>query len=195
MGWLHQNDKLRHETPLQYVIREFSYESGIKHAKVLDAAAVRGTIYAAIRNTDTETGKSYVFCAVIPFKNTERHGFGYKAMDEAQGPREVDCPHRIMRLLSPVEDIPDPGYTAEWRANVATAKVARESAKQRLGELSPGDRIRLPTLVHFGKHGISADTFIVIETDKNRPVFVPEGHPTFRCRLQPKTLALATVER
>ena len=103
MGWLFHNEKLRHETPVQYITREFSHESETAKATVLAAAAVRGTIYAAVRNEDKTTGKTYVFCAVILFKNSERSGFGYKDMDESCGPCEVDCPDRIMRLLSPVE--------------------------------------------------------------------------------------------
>jgi hypothetical protein len=195
MGWLFHNEKLRHETPVQYITREFTHASGTQHATVLDAAAVRGAIYAAIRNTDTETGKSYVFAAVVLFKNNERDGFGYKGMDEAMGPCEVDCPDRIMRQLSPVEDIPNPGYAADWRARVAAARMARKHAAERLGKLSPGDRIRLPAPAHFRKSGITADSFVVIAMHKRTPIFTPVAHPTFRCRLHRATLALATVER
>lgn len=120
MGWLYRNQKLRHETPVQYVMRAFSNDT----ARVLDAASVRGAIYAAIRNTDTSSGKSYVFCAVILFRNNDRDGFGYKAMDESAGPYAADCPDRIMRLLSPIEELPHPGYAAAWRARVAAAKKA-----------------------------------------------------------------------
>jgi hypothetical protein len=195
MGWLFHNEKLRQETPVQYITREFTHTSGTRHATVLDAAAVRGTIYAAIRNTDKETGKSYVFCAVILFKNSKKNGFGYKDMDEGMGPCEVDCPNRIMRLLSPVEDMPNPGYAADWRARVAQAKAARRKVADRLGRLKPGDRIRLPTPAHFGKIGISADTFVLIEMRKRTPIFAPVAHPTFLCRLKRQTLAIATVER
>ena len=195
MGWLVHDEKLSHETPVQYVTREFTHTSGRRQATVLDAAAVRGTIYAAIRNTDTETGKSYVFCAVILFKNNKRDGFGYKAMDECMGPCEVDCPDRIMRKLSPIEDIPDPSFAADWRARVAAAKAARKNAACRLGKLSPGDRIHLPTAAYFTKSGISADTFVVTAIEKRTPIFTPVAQPTFRCRLQRQTLALATIER
>jgi len=195
MGWLYQNDKLRHETPVQYFTREFSHENGTLHAKVLDAAAVRGTVYAAIRNTNTVTGESYVFCAVILFRNNERDGFGYKDMDEGCGPCEVDCPQRIMKLLSPVADLPSPGYAADWRARVAAARDARASAKARLGKLSRGDTIILPAPAHFPKIGIAAARFTVVELRRRTPIFVPEGHPAFRCRLHRATLATAAVER
>jgi hypothetical protein len=195
MGWLCHNDKLRHETPVQYVTREFSRDGRRHSTKVLDAAAVRGVIYAAIRNTDTESSRSHVFCGVFLFRNNAREGFGYKAMDEAMGPCEVDCPDRIMRLLSPVEDIPSPGYTADWRARVAAAKASRASAKAWLGKLSPGDTVCLPAAAHFAKAGFSADRFIVISIRKRTPIFVPAAHPWFRCRLHPTALATASVER
>ena len=64
MGWLFQNDKLRHQTPVEYITREFTHDNGTTAATVISAAAVGSTIYAAIRNHDKTTGKSYVFCAV-----------------------------------------------------------------------------------------------------------------------------------
>jgi hypothetical protein len=132
MGWLFQNDKLRHQTPVEYITREFTYESATTSATVISAAAVGGTIYAAVRNHDKTTGKSYVFCAVVLFKNNERDGFGHKDMTEAMGPCEVACPDRIMRLLSPITDIPNPGYTADWRASVAATKARKAETRATL---------------------------------------------------------------
>ncbi len=78
MGWLFQHEKLRDQTPAEYVIQHFTYDSETTSAMVIAAATVRGTIYAAIRNTDNQTGANYVFCAVILFKNG-RDGFGFKS--------------------------------------------------------------------------------------------------------------------
>ena len=103
MGWLFQHDPLAHETPADHFTREFTHESETTKATVLATATVHGTVYAAIRNPNKQTGYSYVFCAVILFKNSQRDGFGYKDIDETMGPCEVDCPDRIMRLLSPIE--------------------------------------------------------------------------------------------
>jgi hypothetical protein len=47
MGWLFQNDKLRHETPVDYITREFTHDSGTSASTVIGAAAVGSTIYAA----------------------------------------------------------------------------------------------------------------------------------------------------
>jgi hypothetical protein len=131
MGWLFQNDKLRHQTPAEYITRAFTHDNETTAATVITAAAVGGTIYVAIRNHDKTTGKSYVFCGVILFKNNERDGFGYKDMDESMGPCEVDCPDRIMRLLSPIEEIPNPGYAAEWRKSVAAAKAKKAETRSK----------------------------------------------------------------
>lgn len=195
MGWLFHNQKLRHETPVQYITREFSHESETAKATVLAAAPVRGTIYAAVRNEDKTTGKTYVFCAVILFKNSERSGFGYKDMDESCGPCEVDCPDRILRLLSPVDEIPNPGYAAEWRARVAEKKVQDRRMRQSVGKLAPGDIIRLPHAVSFRASGVTADRFRFLDHYKRTSIFEPIEYPGLRCRLRRDTLAAATIER
>jgi hypothetical protein len=193
MGWLFQNDRLTSQTPAEYITQHFTYETDACKATVLAAATVRGTIYAAIRNEIKSTGASYVFCGVFLFKNNKKDGFGYKDIDEAMGPCEVDCPDRIMRLLSPVENIPSPGYAAQWRADVAAAKQRRAQTEQQARRLSPGDTIRLAHPAHFQKAGIAADEFKFIEYRKHTPIFHPVAHPHFLCRLTRATLANASI--
>jgi hypothetical protein len=193
MGWLFQNTKLTHETPVAYVTRHFTHESDTTTATVLAAAAVRGTIYAAIRNQDRTTGKAFVFCAVILFRNNAREGFGYKTMDESMGPCEADCPDRILRLLSPVADLPSSGSAADWRARVAARKAGRAQLRRRAAALSAGAVVRLPQPVTFRSSGVTADTFRCIGHWKRTPVFAPLDHPELRCRLRRATLAQATI--
>src|SRR3954464_218536 len=71
MGWLFHDDKLRHQTPAEYFAQHFTHESENHSAAVIAiaTATVRGTVYVAIRNLNKETGATYVFCAVIRFKN------------------------------------------------------------------------------------------------------------------------------
>ena len=49
MGWLYRKQKFRHETPVEYFKRELTFSDDDVSATVLDAAAVRGTVYAAVR--------------------------------------------------------------------------------------------------------------------------------------------------
>ena len=195
MGWLFQNDKLRHETPVDYITREFTHDSGTSASMVIAAAAVGSTIYAAIRNHDRASGKSYVFCAVILFKNNERDGFGYKDMDESMGPCEVDCPDRIMRLLSPIEELPNPGYAAQWRASVAVAKARKAEARLKISKLAIGDKVKLTHSAHFRSSGIETDALPVIRYQKRTPIFVADQHPHLVCRLRKATLAGAEITR
>ena len=160
---------------------------------MLAAAAVGGTVYAAIRNRNEAEGTDYVFCAVILFKNSKRDGFGYKDMCESMGPYEVDCPDPIMRLLSPVEQIPSPGYSADWRLRVAAAKDRRRATKRMTAQLKPGVTIRLAHEMTFAKSGVVATDFQLRYFRKRTPVFEPVGVPGFFCRLHRQTLATATI--
>jgi hypothetical protein len=194
MGWLFHNEKLRHQTPMQYITKEFTCEGPTERATVLAAAAVGNTIYAAIRNEDKETGRAYVFAAVVLFKNNERNGFGYKDMDESMGPCDVDCPDRIMRLLSPIEDLPSPGYAAEWRAKVNAARGSRRALNATRQRLTPGCIVRLTHPAVFKSSGVEADTFTLLEFRKRTPIFAPVSHPWMRCRLRKASLVGASIK-
>ncbi len=52
MGWLFLDAPLRHETPVQYLARQFTYEDEFRKAEVLAASQVGGAVYMAIRSTD-----------------------------------------------------------------------------------------------------------------------------------------------
>lgn len=193
MGWLFQDTPLRHETPAHYLTRAFSFEDEHRKVEVLAASQVGSTVYMAVRSTEkpmatSVRGYSYVFAAVILVRNNARDGFGYKDMSEAMGPCEVDCPDRIMRLLSPISEIPRPGYAADWRARVAQRKAERIAARVRTAELTPGTRLRTVRPLRFGR--VEASLFEAVETPRRRrgPVFVAVGH-NFLCRLRPSDIA------
>lgn len=178
MRWLFQDHPLRHERPAEYFMRKLTHESEGTMAAALVAATVRGTVYAAVRSLNKQTGASYVFCAVILFKNSKRDGFGYKMMDEGMGPCEVACPNRIMRLLSPIADIPDPSCAADWRARVAAAKADAAKLRSTLAGQRVGDEVKLASPAHFSKSGISADLFTFVRFHGRTPIFVAVVHPT-----------------
>jgi hypothetical protein len=86
--------------------------------EVLDSALVeRTTFYAAVK--DKETGQ--VFCDVLLIRWAPKSwdNFAYKDIGEFSGPVQCNCPKRIMKLLSPLNDENDPnGWAREWRKKV-----------------------------------------------------------------------------
>ena len=198
MGWLYHDDRI--DDPLAYLTDKYNYDCDTHALQTLDGARVHNTVYLAVRSTDKKTGRSFVFAAVILISNTKKHGFGYKDMSESMGPCECGCPDRIMRLLSPVADIPNPGYTADWRARVAAQKTARQERRDRLAALKlpggwalkPGAVVTLPTPARFSG-GIAESRFRLAYFRRRTPVFEALGRPGFYCRLKGETLAAATI--
>jgi len=81
---------------------------------VLDIAVVkRNTLYAAIRENKT----GLVYCAVYLLSwSRDYYNFSYKPMSEFCGPCETECPERILKLLSPLNDENDSNsYARNWR--------------------------------------------------------------------------------
>lgn len=96
--------------------------------EALDIALVkRQTLYAAIKNK--ETGQ--IFCVVFLVRWTRGYyNFSYKDMDEFCGPGVSDCPMRIIKLLSPLNDEDDPNHWArDWRARVEKYHNDRKKIK------------------------------------------------------------------
>jgi hypothetical protein len=193
MGWLYQHEPLRHETPCQYFARTNTLDTETQRIETLAASAVRGVIYGAVRVTEKPTDRSYVLCVVWLYKNNRRAGFGYKSMDETMGPVDCDAPPRIMALLSPVADIPEAGYAAEWRQRVAERAADRTRASHVRHRLRLGDQLTLPRPVRF-RGGFEADAFRVIEVRPRRsPILEPLNVPGLRCRLTRALLSAAIL--
>ena len=57
--------------------------------QALDGARIGNTVYLAVKSTDKNTGRAFVFAGVILISNTKKHGFGYKDMSESMGPCQV----------------------------------------------------------------------------------------------------------
>ena len=118
MGWLYRDEPI--DDPLAYLKAKYNYDCETHTLQTLDGARVGNTVYLAVRSTEKKTGRSFVFAAVILISNTKKHGFGYKDQDRKHGAVPMRLPpDRIIRLLSPIADLPHAGYTAEWRARVA----------------------------------------------------------------------------
>ena len=190
MGWLFKHDPI--DNPVAYLTNQFTHDGESRASRVLGAARVANTVYMAVKVTEKATGRSYVFAAVILISNTRKNGFGYKDMDETMGPCACACPDRIMRLLSPVEDIPNPSYAAAWRARVATHKTANAEVRAKRKTLQPGSIVTLECAVTF-RDGTTASTFRMRFVRRKTPVFEPIDRPGFWCRLPAASLAAATI--
>lgn len=190
MGWLYQRDPV--DNPVSHLISKYTYEDDLRAQQPLDAARVGNTVYLAIRSTDKATGRNFVFAGVILMSNTKKSGFGYKEMSESMGPCECACPDRIMRLLSPISDIPHPSYSADWRARVAARKTAQRQQRERRKLLRVGSVVTLSAPIRF-RGGDTASSFYVAHFRRKTPIFLSLDGPEFYCRLRAAHLVTATI--
>jgi hypothetical protein len=193
MGWLFQHEPLRHETPAEYITRQFTHESDTQATTVLATATVGQVIYGAVRVHAKAANTTIVLGMVVLFKNNARDGFGYKDMDETMGPVECDCPERIMRLLTPIEELPGPGYAADWRKRVAERHAAQRQTREKSQQLHPGAVLRFPAPLQLN-NGHSSSAFRVTGRYKCSWRFEPVDRPGMRCRLTRRAIANATIE-
>jgi hypothetical protein len=190
MGWLYQRDPV--DDPVAELTAQFTCDGHTRTWHVLAAARVASTVYMAVKSTDKASGETYVFAAVILISNTKKHGFGYKSMDESVGPCQCDCPDRIMRLLTPIAELPNPGHAADWRARVADRKAEKRRQRQRRNSLRIGSTVTLQSAVRF-HGGATASSFCVAYFRRKTPIFVSLDGPEFHCRLTAATLAAAAI--
>ena len=191
MGWLYRHDPV--DDPLAYLTSKYNYDRDTNTLQTLAGARVGNTVYLAVKSTDKTSGASYVFAAVILISNTKKYGFGFKDMDESMGPCECACPERVMRLLTPIADLPNPGYAAEWRARVAARKTEKRQRRELRQSLRVGSVVTMPTPIRF-PGGSEASKFIVTRFRRKTPIFLSLDGPEFTCRLTAATLAAATIE-
>jgi len=190
MGWLYRSEPV--DDPVAHLTGQFDHDGERRRSDVLAAARAGSTVYMAVRSTEKATGAAFVFAAVILISNTRKDGFGYKDMDETMGPSECACPERIMRLLSPVGDIPNPGYAADWRARGAAHHASARELRAKRASLEPGCTVTLPAPVSF-PGGVTAAAFRLCHVRRRTPVFEPVGRPGFPCRLRAAALATAVI--
>jgi hypothetical protein len=190
MGWLFQRDPV--DDPVAYLTDKYNYDCNTHTLQTLDGARVGNTVYLAVKSTAKETGRSFVFAAVILIRNTKKDGFGYKDQSETMGPCEYACPQRIMSLLSPLAELPRIGYAAEWRSTVAAWHQQRRQLRHRRNSLRVGNIVTLPAEVRFSG-GITARSFRVAHFRRRTPIFEALDRPGFYCRLRSATLANAEI--
>ena len=121
MGWM--------SFPMHEPVKQWFTELWDKNThEVLDVAIVkRNTLYAAIR-LKTGVSANQVFCVVFLLRwSRDTYNFSYKDMSEFSGPCEIECPMRIIKLLTPLDDNSDPnGWARGWREKVCNYWNAQE---------------------------------------------------------------------
>lgn len=103
--------------------------------------------YMAIQ--DNASGE--VLCAVTLFKRT-KYELYWKSLSDTMGPCDINCPNKILDLLSPTED----QYALEWRAR------CREFNGKPEVKLTRGATVRLAAPIRFSD-GVTEDTFTFLE--------------------------------
>lgn len=203
MGWYYQliggrstADKDRF---LRSEIEQIADKPGKAEITVVKSAFVGSTWYAAVRigvPDQTPYTVAYVYLTQMG-----RDGdFGYKPQDESVGPCDVDCPVGIMKLLTPIEQLPGVGYAADWRAQVAAARERKAGLRRRQSRVISGTRIRFAVPLRF-TDGASYDRFVA-ETMSWRgrtilafqPIDADGRSIGGRYRIRGRVLATAVIE-
>jgi len=120
MGWstLH---KPKYQTTKEWFLSNWSGNN----YEILDVACVGYTeLYAAAKNKVTNEVVAITY--MINHYPKSYYNFGYKDMDETVMPYMFNCPERIMKLLTPTDNV----HSNDWRKNVYrilnNAKILRK---------------------------------------------------------------------
>lgn len=169
MGWSF-TQKPGGKTASEIVSDLYTWESPRWRSEVLDVAIKNlRTAYLAVRRTNKETGVSYVFAGIclLQYAPKSLYDFGYKGLDESAGPNESECPERILKFLTPLDDPAYPqGGTAsakEWRDR-CWKNIQRKKDRPKLKE---GMRVRYPGGIAF-QDGTRHEEFVVLDPKKYR---------------------------
>lgn len=130
------------------------------NCRILDAATVRGTFYAACMNP-AKPGTVFAIICLTRWVPKDRYNFGYKDMDEDMGPCEDYAPARILDQLTAT----DSENAQDWRE--------RCRRNLQLPRIRPGDVIRLDRPAHFGERQFSE--FRKVEYRGRRNVYHVDG--------------------
>jgi len=133
MGWTYM-EKPKGQSIIDTLKKEFDGTSrdGKTTWKIIDGAMVGKVAYLAERRT--EGGKSEIYCnVVLTDMINDRCNFGYKAISEECEPYYYDCPERILRQLTPAENV---WRSTCWKLINEKAKKAQPEPKQAQLELA-----------------------------------------------------------
>lgn len=189
MGWLFQRDPV--DDPVAHLKRKYAMKTAITSCSRSTARAPQRRL--SRRPVEGQKDRPLLrLRGRHPDFQYQKDGFGYKEQDEVMGPNEYDCPQRIMRLLSPLAELPRVGYAADWRARVAARHDELRRRRQRRNSLRVGHIVTLPDAVRFSGD-ITARSFRVAHFRRRTPIFEVLDRPGFYCRLRSAILAAASI--
>jgi len=117
MGWLFGWETRKR------LVEHLTQENGVK---TLRSASVGNNLWCVHELSD---GRRFICLYLIkgpPFGRADRHGWGYKDVDECMGPNEISCPISFLALAQPE---PTEGYAVGWRERVRERHAHLSSLK------------------------------------------------------------------
>ena len=175
MGWLfvHRDSS---QSIADFLKQRFN-STALVRSEVVDCAVAKlKTAYLAVRVTD-KYGLSAVYGCVclLDYAPRDHLNFGFKVLDEVMGPYAAECPERILKQLTPLEDeaycavlgLSSHGCAKEWRAS-CWANIARRV------QLKAGDRLRSRVPVRFC-NGTRIFSDFVVQDARRCIVTGPDG--------------------
>jgi hypothetical protein len=193
MGWLFMQSLKGHETPKAYLNAQFTYARPDSTVRVLKSALVGlRTYYAAVEHLTTG-GERSVFAVVclVRYNPRDREGyvFGYKDMDETEGPNEDACPEAILDLLTPT----DRPYAIAWRER-CRGRLAARRAQAKKPVPRPGQIVVFADPVRFS-NGRSFTRLEAVRLPRRRGVVFRADDGGFYRVSNLKTLDYAIEDR
>lgn len=101
---------------------------------VIGISGVGSTYYMAVQERSTDKVFAVVVLTKVSNENHLNPQFGYKIMDEYQGPVQAKCPKSILKLLPPTDN----EFAKNWRQ-----KCWNYANALKLGDLPEGSIIRV----------------------------------------------------
>lgn len=136
---------------------------------------------------------------VVAQTNRYRGEWGYKLIEETQGPTLADAPISMIERLSQLPMFPDndtgADWATKWRARCINNTKARSKRK-----MADGDLIRFAEQVTFEREGVGKSRTFRVRKEarwngRKRTVFICQDTDT-RCRITGfSTMAYTTLER
>lgn len=165
MGWTYTN-KTKGKSVKSFFENEFNSDGRFK---VLDCAVVNmRTAYLACEITKQD-GSKYVgaIICLLNYDNNSYYNFGYKDIDETMGACESECPERILKLLSPVEEFTNDGDTRTWASEWRKRCWDNVEKQKNIKKIGLGTVIKFENPVRF-TDGSAISLFVRIDSRKLR---------------------------